>query len=220
MNQDSKPKAKILPSPLTKIHQLKYTAVTTADTAQSFLVVSTEDGRVIFYSTDPAAEESRSANQDSQISEPIARAQLGGRVAHLTVRIKDFEILQFATDQHGLGDCLIVTCSSDGTVRLWTVPMDDLNLSSRKVTNGASSAGTESHDAAPSVPQIGTLIGSYETANRITCLKAFVMLKTEDEDEETVSGSNESFEGFSEGSSSDGVEDEDENLNGETNGHP
>jgi len=31
--------------------------------------------------------------------------------------------------------------------------------------------------------QLGTIIGSYETGNRITCLKAFVMLPAREDDE-------------------------------------
>lgn len=188
---------------------MKYFATKSAHYELEFLVVSTEDGRIIFYSTDAASEQLEVLAQGTHIPDSVVRAQIGGKAANLTARIKDFEILQLSSDNLNPQDFLIVTGSSDGTVRLWIVSPNDLVPSSLPNVNKVKSNGTDGNDAGSPIPQIGTLIGSYETANRITCLKAFIMQQSEAEEPETTSESGDSFEGFSEESNSDvGKEDE------------
>ena len=69
----------------------------------------------------------------------------------------------------------------------------------------------------PSIPQVGHLLAQYDTGNRITCLKAFVMNERSDDDATAGAGEGESdadeFNGFStaaeeEGESSDSDESE------------
>ncbi|KAM3069190.1 Protein mak11 [Clarireedia jacksonii] len=159
----------------------------TEDDAQ-VLAVSTEDGRILFYSTEPADLEATKATEGK--SQPISSAkliaQLGGKDTGITGRIKDFSVLYIGEDS--AKDLLIVTGSSDGAVRIW-------KLSAKKDLSGGEDK----------VKQAGKLIGTYETSNRITCLKAFVMIPTpegvEDEDIEIAEGEDEEEDGDSDSDS-------------------
>ena len=152
---------------------------------KDLLAVSTEDGRILFYDTTNVVE--------AQVTEPGSKSeipilkefcQLGGAVEGLTGRVKDFEVLK----PPGSEDFIIVTGSSDGAVRLWTVDGSELLVEpsiSRDLHDGASIAnggdGKASGIATKVSPtrQIGSLLGTYEAGNRITCVKAFVMLDPE-----------------------------------------
>lgn len=184
MKQDSTPKCRIMPSPRSKLHQMKYIAVDpTSDDGKDLIAVSTEDGRLIFYST----EKLQQAEDDPDSSIPFAGtvAQLGGKAAGLPGRVKDFEIFNLkdvpAAKKSGF---LVVTGNSDGAIRVWMVDEKDLTgqqpLDSRDDTN---------------TPQVGRLLNTYETGNRVTCLKGFVMLASEDpstlEDSEDEEGEGE-----------------------------
>lgn len=201
--EDSKPKCKILPQPLTKLHQIAYLSIPNDSEPKSsatILAVSTEDGRILFYNTDklaaPAASSSSSINGKSTgvevspaTSTPDAalRGQIGGKTAGIAGRIKDFEVLvvpsstQPSSSPHDNG-FIVVTAGSDGSIRLFSLTSQDLG---RKVKEGQ----------AP--PQIGTLVGAYETGSRITCLKAFVMLPAQRVGEDDIG---DEFEGFDESS--------------------
>ncbi|KAI9873875.1 MAG: p21-activated protein kinase-interacting protein 1-like protein, partial [Pleopsidium flavum] len=92
---DSKPKCRILPSPLTKIHQVRYVTIAPEDKIfVDVLALSTEDGRIIFYSTTVGLD-SVPDGKGSKVPIPKCRAlgQLGGKIAGLPVRVKDFEFL-------------------------------------------------------------------------------------------------------------------------------
>jgi protein MAK11 len=166
-NIDCKPKAKVCPTPLTKVHQMHYVP----DTEVNVLAVSTEDGRILFYNTSP--EEIGSVNDEGKTSnsqavpEATLIAQLGGQAGGLTTRIKDFEILNIQQDDNQPTKTIIVTAGSDGTVRLWFLHLEELQTQSEE-------------DSA--VLQVGQVLATYETANRITCLKAFVMTNGAEED--------------------------------------
>lgn len=141
------------------------------------LATSTEDGRVIFYST----KKLRKPEDDSESTIPYAEpvAQLGGKPSGLPGRVKDFEIISLRDEPAGEeDDLLVVTGGSDGTVRAW-------QLHGNELVGSNSSKGSK----AGSTRQVGKLLGSYDTGDRITCLKAFVMLPSEDpstlEDSET-----------------------------------
>lgn len=180
---NSKPKCRILPSPLTKVHQIHYMNLLGNDgETKDLLAVSTEDGRILFYDTTGVIE--------TQVTEPVSKSeipilrefcQLGGAVEGLTGRVKDFEILK----PPGSEAFIIVTGSSDGAVRLWTIDESELLVEpsvSRDLHDGASIANVGDGTApgiamkAPPTRQIGSLLGAYEAGNRVTCVKAFVML--------------------------------------------
>jgi protein MAK11 len=130
---------------------------------QDFLAVSTEDGRVIFYSTKDLKE----AEDDTECSIPHATpvAQLGGKQAGFPGRIKDFDVLSLEGQaKEYRKDVLVVTGNSDGVVRVW------------KITNKEVASAKEDKETT----QVGKLLSTYETGNRITCLASFVMLPAED----------------------------------------
>jgi protein MAK11 len=131
---------------------------------EDFLAVSTEDGRVIFYST----RELKNAEDDTECSIPHATpiAQVGGKQAGFPGRIKDFEILTLEGQAKEFrNDFLVVTANSDGVVRVWKVGGKEV-----------SAAKQERKDTT----QFGKLLTTNETGNRITCMAAFVMLPAED----------------------------------------
>lgn len=153
------------------------------------LAVSTEDGRVVFYSTEELQEVEADAESTIPFATPLS--QVGGKQAGLPGRIKDFEVLSLGEQPKEYRDgFLIVTGNSDGVVRIWQVTEHDLALQNQ-------SKGSED-----TTRQVGKLLTSYETGNRITCLASFIMLpaedpstlfdsEEEDEDEEVESSSDE-----------------------------
>lgn len=166
--QDSTPKCRIVPSPRSKVHQMKYVSHSTGgDQKDDVLAVSTEDGRVVFYSTVNLQE----AEEDSEATIPYATplGQVGGKQAGFPGRVKDFEIMSLEEQvEAGFDGFLVVTGSSDGVVRIWKITEKDLVLEN------------QSKDAKNTTRQIGKLLSSYETGNRITCLASFIMLPAED----------------------------------------
>jgi protein MAK11 len=184
---DSKPRCKVIPEPRSKIHHLVYVKVCEEKEAQ-VLAVSTEDGRILFFSTRTADLVITPTVEGKEGPLPTAKliAQLGGKDAGLEGRIKDFKILPTTTESR---ESIVVTASSDGAVRLFRIsPSTDL------ISSGESKK----------VRQIGSLLGIYETGNRITCLEAFVMLpKIEGEEEDEFEGLDDEDEGEGEGESSD-----------------
>lgn len=171
---DCKPKCKVVPEPRTKIHQLCYMLVDQADDTQ-VMAVSTDDGRILFYSTRLADLVTSSTAEGKEAPLPSAKliAQLGGKSVGLSGRVKDFTVLN--VEDSASKHSIIVAGGSDGSIRIWKVLPSNL----------------VSHQG--DVKQIGTLLGTCETNNRITCLKAFVMLPSIDEELDE-----EEFEGFDE----------------------
>jgi protein MAK11 len=174
---DSKPKCKVVPEPRTKIHELCYVQLGDEGDIQ-LLAVSTEDGRILFYSTRPADLVISATVQGKEAPLASAKmfAQLGGKEAGLSGRIKDFNIL---SNGEGLTrDFIIVTGGSDGALRIWKL----------------AAAEVASHKG--KAKQVGELLGTYETNNRVTCLKSFVMLpKMEGVGDDEI----DDFEGFEDG---------------------
>ncbi|OBT59242.1 hypothetical protein VE04_00438 [Pseudogymnoascus sp. 24MN13] len=167
---DCKVRCKVLPDRRTKIHEVRYVK-RDEEGEEMVLAISTEDGRIVFFSTDPADLVAPAAKEgDDALPAAKILAQLGGKDAGVTNRIKDFAVLPLEES----GSVIIVTGSSDGAVKLWRLKMAD-------VLGGAGGL-------------VGEMVGDYETQNRITCLVAFVMLDLpegasddvleEDEDEE------------------------------------
>ena len=73
--------------------------------------------------------------------------------------------------------CLAVAGSSNGAIRLWALDPTRFTTEVELIRNGSSSskgAKVATPESLP-VPQLGRLIGTFQTGNRITCLKAFVM---------------------------------------------
>lgn len=154
------------------------------DTSNDVLAVSTEDGRVLFYSTTRFSQ-LESTESDSKPDIPICTSigQLGGAAENVNSRIKDFEILRIP----GSRSLVIVTGSSDGAIRLWM--LDDAEIADGPLVQTTSMDNviqkTEKAAAVPPssngamITQVGSLLGTYEAGNRITCLRAFVMSQPE-----------------------------------------
>lgn len=79
---DSKPKCKVMPQPRSKIHQLCYVQVDDKEDIQ-VMAVSTEDGRILFYSTRQDDLVIAPTPEDKDAPLPAAKlvAQLGGKDA-------------------------------------------------------------------------------------------------------------------------------------------
>lgn len=170
---DSKVKCKVVPEPRTKIHQLRYVQVQEQDDIQ-VMAVSTEDGRILFYSTRPADLRTATATEGKESPLPAAKlvAQLGGKDVDVSGRIKDFTIIPVGEGTSK--KLIIITGNSDGSVKIWTLLASDLTTHEEKVK------------------QVGKIMGSCETSKRITCLQAFIMLPRLDAADEEL----EEFEGF------------------------
>ncbi|KAK6585804.1 hypothetical protein PZA11_000861 [Diplocarpon coronariae] len=177
---DSKPRCKILPEPKTKMHTICYIQVGEDDDVQ-VLAISTEDGRILFYSTRPSdlvTAEVAEGKEAPLLSAKLI-AQLGGKDVKLSGRIKDFVVLDIK--KGASKEFIIVAGGSDGALRLWRLASKDLAAHGGKTK------------------QVGKLLGTYETTNRITCLQAFVMLpKLEGSESEEI----EEFQGLEEEASS------------------
>jgi len=159
--EDSRPKCRVLPMPRTKIHQVCYKRLSLKDGGEKdVLAVSTEDGRIVFYSTG-TTKKPIEADASNGVSIPDAQplAQLGGKEAGISGRVKDFEIITLKNDPEPSAEMvLIITASSDGSVRVWELTSEDITP-----------------NKSPRAIQVGKLLGTYETESRITCLKAFLM---------------------------------------------
>ena len=183
------------PSPPSKVQQIQYIAIPEPKASalgQGFeeihvLAVSTEDGRVIFFST--LVEDRKPSNgQASNVHIPTARAlgELGGQSMGMSTRIKDFAVLQMALDAENAdlrNSVLVIAGTSDGAICLWNVTdIELLEASRRKASDlptrdhlsvsGEGQMATQSESLAT---QMGELLGTYETGNRITCLTAFLL---------------------------------------------
>ncbi|KAI0400391.1 WD domain-containing protein [Xylaria palmicola] len=195
---DSTPKCRVMPEPRRKIHEFCYVSIDSADS--SLLAVSTEDGRVMFFSTSTEDLSEGESKPDTKTEKlPVAKlvGQLGGKEAGVTGRIKDFAICKSLEEQ---GDALFVTTgSSDGKVRLFSLSTRELAEARRAKTD----------------KPMGKLLGTYDTQNRITCLSAFTMIPrgegVEDSEDEFGDETDEDEEDDDDEDDEDEDEDEDEN---------
>ncbi len=159
------------------------------DDAADVLALSTEDGRILFYSTTVETQLISDSKAERQIPECRFLGQVGGRAAGLSGRVKDFEILNLQASASSPANVLVIAANSDGSIRLWSLAREDLHSRPRELTtavNGItenlsgdkSEVAPVSGEVSATSHQIGRLIGTIETGNRITCLKAFVMTGT------------------------------------------
>ncbi|KAL4944905.1 hypothetical protein BDV06DRAFT_186091 [Aspergillus oleicola] len=189
---DSTPICRVVPGPRSKLHGIRYISIGPEDEDELF-AVSTEDGRVIFYSTKKLRNPEEGDDSTIMHAEPVA--QFGGRSQGFPGRVKEFEILSL-NGQPGVkdDDFSVVTANSEGVVRVW-------QLFGVKLREALSKKSSDSKDI-----QVARLLGSYETGNRITCLKAFVMMPSEEPTPEDDFGSFD--EESDEESSSEGSDDD------------
>ncbi|KAF3481647.1 uncharacterized protein GIQ15_04406 [Arthroderma uncinatum] len=182
---DSVARCRVVTSPFTKIHHIAYLDLDSSD--EKLLVASTEDGRLVFYSTAVDCLEEPAEGSETSIPTAPFLFQLGGKDHGQSSRIKEFEILPLQEDSK-TKQYLVVTSGSDGALRIWTISPDEFKPF-KPAKAKASKAGKKSVPVQPM--QIGKVLGTYETGNRVTCMKAFIMREStvpddddEDEDEE------------------------------------
>ncbi|KAL7962766.1 WD40-repeat-containing domain protein [Trichoderma compactum] len=177
---DSVPKCRVMPATRVKIHHFTYVTVD-EETGDALLAVSTEHGRVAFFSTkaDDLSTPGPLDKDDKKASEgtlPVAKfvGYVGGE--GVSGRIKDFVAIPSTGNP---GTFYVVGASSDGKIRVWTVQAAELLEAASK------------KDAKIEKPA-GELRGTYVTHNRVTCLAAFLMVErpegAEDSEEEAEEG--------------------------------
>jgi protein MAK11 len=173
---------------------------------RSILSLSTDDGRILFYSTQELVPETRALKEREEKGTrlPSCRlvGQLGGVAAGFSRRIKDYTILALPEDEgesESRPTLFVVTGGSDGVVRLWAVEKEEF-LEVPEATGGAAELG---NDIAAEIPQVGRLLGAYETGNRITCLKSFVLTGQPDDGGEAANVRNGAHQSDDENSGSD-----------------
>ncbi|CAK7266757.1 Protein mak11 [Sporothrix epigloea] len=198
---DSLPRCKVISDARTKTHDFCYLEIDddpeTADKDKtglfSLLAVATEDGRILLCSTRPedlvlAALPANGAvagdQKPSTAPLPSARlvGQLGGGAnggaAGATGRVKAFKILPVLEPVSGEANSLrrawyVVAASSTGALCVWKVTGKELR-DAWKGSIAVSASGSAKTAVAPTL--LGTLLGTYQTRDRITCVEAFVMI--------------------------------------------
>ncbi|EEQ34363.1 MAK11 [Microsporum canis CBS 113480] len=182
---DSVPKCRVATTPSTKVHHISYLDIGTDDEKKQLLVASTEDGRLVFYSTTPDSLEPPAEGGDTAIPSAPFVFQLGGKAHGQSSRIKEFEILPQQEDSR-TKQFLVVTSGSDGALRIWAIKPEEFQLTK------PAKRGKRSEPSKLDQPvQVGKLLGTYETGNRVTCMKAFIM-REPTEDEELSEGDSDS----------------------------
>lgn len=194
---DSQPKLRILTSPISKVHQIQY--LTIPGENLHALGIATEDGGISFYSSTPLIKKrsTESAKADSEkeknfgnvgpeydVDNPIFLGRVGGLEVGMVGRVKDFVILESRIPTEGndreTGSystvLLAVSAGSDGTIRIWNMHIEQIKASFCATSPNEEPPTKKSKLVDPATPvvakypQIGTLVGIYETSRRITCL--------------------------------------------------
>lgn len=176
-----------MPHPTTKVHQAQYAELANVNGVTTEVVaVSTEDGRILLYSTYVPSGEAQRLEPNGTVPTLNPIGQIGG---DLKGRIKDFEILGASSSQSLTPDLYFITASSNGAICVWALDRNNLfpdtRTSSRTSNEEASQPPKPSADASAAngcdvapTKQFGRLLGKYDTGHRITCLKAYLMLET------------------------------------------
>ncbi|KAM7223642.1 WD40-repeat-containing domain protein [Rhypophila decipiens] len=174
---DCRPRCRLMKGERTKVQEMGYVkGVDGENDGETVLAVSTEDGRILFFKTNEYVAEEEDKEKENgekkakKDSLPCARmvAQLGGKDAGVTTRIKDFKILPVRSVK-GAVSWYVTAGGSDGRVRVWRLGSGDLSTAKGEKDGKV----------------VGELLGTYETNNRITCLEAFVMIPRPDGAEES-----------------------------------
>ncbi|KAI0834456.1 insulin-induced protein-domain-containing protein [Hypoxylon sp. FL0890] len=173
---DSTPKCRVMPDPRRKIHELCYVTLDT-ESDSSLLAISTEDGRIMFFSTksEDLTHGKSAAEGKGKAPLPAAKliAQIGGKEAGVLGRIKDFAVIK-VSGKDGEDSFVIAAGSSDGKLRIFKLAVAELKEARKSKTT--QTVGKT----------VGKLLGTYETQNRITCVEAFAMIPRPEDVEDTV----------------------------------
>ena len=168
-----------MPAPATKVHRIAYTTYEISAITQSLLSISTEDGRLLFYTTENPKPATTDNVETHKLSRAILRGQLGGRASGVEGRIKDFQIM--SSDESQLESKLIITAESSGVVGIWRVDHKELISMSPSPPDRQEDVTNATTVETPSnIAQVGVMLGKYNTNNRITCLEAFRLYQATD----------------------------------------
>ncbi|KAI1803152.1 WD40 repeat-like protein [Daldinia bambusicola] len=178
LGMDSTPKCRVMPDTRRKIHEIRYVEID-SESDSSLLAVSTEDGKIMFFSTksQDLTPGKSSTEGKGKTALPVAKliAELGGKEAGVSGRIKDFSVVR-SPKGHGADNLFIAAGSSDGKLRVFKLAVAELKEAIK----------------AKATKAVGKLLGTYETQNRITCVEAFAMIprpegveESEDETEDS-----------------------------------
>ncbi|CAK7227882.1 Protein mak11 [Sporothrix bragantina] len=201
---DSLPRCKVIRDARTKTHDFCYVEVDDDPEAAddedktglfSLLAVATEDGRILFCSTrpedvvavpTPATAATTAADGQKLVTAPLPSARLIGQVgggasggaAGPTGRVKAFKVLPVLEPVTGDATRLqrawyVVAASSTGVLCVWKITGKELR-SAWKNSSAVTASGSAA--ATPAAMLLGTLLGTYKTQDRITCVEAFVMI--------------------------------------------
>ncbi|CAK7221059.1 Protein mak11 [Sporothrix curviconia] len=182
----------------------------------SLLAVATEDGRILLCSTRPedvvtapapaASAAAASADAQKPAAAPLPSARLIGQVgggasggaAGPTGRVKAFKILPVLEPVAAAAGRLqrawyVVAASSTGALCVWKITGKELRSAWKNSSAVSAVSASGSAAAAPAAPLLGTLLGTYKTQDRITCVEAFVMIPRPDgvEDSDVEEGGEE-----------------------------
>ncbi|KAI9718334.1 MAG: hypothetical protein M1828_006736 [Chrysothrix sp. TS-e1954] len=150
---------------------------------RSILALSSEDGRLLFLDAlvraDTDVGDANFAASDDQGPRSIALlCELEVPYDGPRTRIKDFMVVpEPAPGDLGAWLHIIAACS-DGRVHLLHLQSSDVKCPSiQPVANGMNSNTSGSAEQITNGPvrKVGTLLGTYETGHRITCLTAFTL---------------------------------------------
>ncbi|RYP06894.1 hypothetical protein DL765_009317 [Monosporascus sp. GIB2] len=227
---DSRPKCRVMPDHRSKVHEVCYVA-TGGEGDASLLAVSTEDGRIMFFSTksedltaapaetsktshpskdgktddnsDSNSNSDKKAESSSSQSQSLPGAKFGAYLGG-----KEAGVTGRIKDFAGLR----AAAEEGGGGERLIIPTGSsdgkVRVFSLAVDELIEAAARKGKDEDKEARRVGRLLGTYDTSNRITCLEAFVMIPRPEgvEDSEDEDGD----DGFEDVSSEDDDDDEDD----------
>jgi protein MAK11 len=213
---DSVPKCRVMGAIKTKVHQMSYIPLDD-EQKSSALAVATEDGRVLFFTTqeeyltksagnDEKDEKNKDNSGEAEPTLPVAKllGYVGGREMGVSGRIKDFITIKSGVDADLL---YLVAGSSDGKLRVFKLSVEALRNAVTEKATTAKSGKKDKKDKEKEKKAVGQtlgkLVGTNETQDRITCMAAYMMIPRP----EGVEDSEDELDFESE---SDGDDDDDE----------
>ncbi|RYP68336.1 hypothetical protein DL771_006722 [Monosporascus sp. 5C6A] len=233
---DSTPKCRVMPDHRSKVHEVCYVA-TDGEGDASLLAVSTEDGRIMFFSTkseDLAAtpaetsktsqpskdgktgdddNNNKNKKAESSSSSPQSQSQsqslpLAKFVAYLGG--KEAGVTGRIKDFAVLRTAVEEGGGGGGERLIIPTGSSDgkVRVFSLAVDELNEAAARKGKDGDEEARRVGRLLGTYDTSNRITCLEAFVMIPRPEGVED--SEDEDGDDGFEDVSSEDDDDDEDD----------
>ncbi|EPS35756.1 hypothetical protein H072_10714 [Dactylellina haptotyla CBS 200.50] len=226
---DSEVRGKIVTTPVTKVHNIKFLEVEINNETQEVCFVATEDGRVVVYSipkegeTKKADEEGKEEEGEEDEIKPFVIDTITPPSSDKS-RIKDFDILPHpSADQKS--KYFLTTANSEGIIRVYTLDFANIHIKGgaqpkkQKVEKDPESKNDDSETDGVQIQTTGfaQMAGEYSTDRRITCLttaeldeSAVGIVKDGQDEDLDDSESDSEEEDDDKYKDKDGVEDEDD----------